>query len=772
MMKRTLCLLLAFVLCLTLLPGGALASAEAEEPMEEPAAEESPAEEQAPEEIPEAAEEETITEETSDTSVPAEEQAPEEPSQDGASDPYALIDSVWADYVRCTDNDLALDTGYYDENDRWVEVGHPWRIDCTPGAVAVNLTDGRKLEGSPYEVWQQVSAIFGEDIPFGWTSDETPENPWGEGTHSAYFVVGNKYYHYWVYVLKNPIASVQAEDVRRKTTDTYSTYWVDEEGNISGPYEFINGWPDRITVTTIQGAVITGTPAEVEEKLNQGNQRFTRGISIFWDSAALDPEHLWGVGEYPAIIDVNGVTADYTVTVIDDPVTSVSVEDITRLASDLSDWTEYYDALELTWAESEEPWRIDCYPYDAGITVTTADGGVYTGDPADVAAQLQEVYGCVFDYGWYNDQANPNDVWGPGTYTAYFWFAGAETEYGVTVAEVPVASVAVADVNRFTSDTVDFLYEYYGAVSTFQRIDCAPRDEEITVTLKDGSVFRGTALEVWDALEEYTGCRVSMTWDSDERPPENWWQAGAHTANLYVCGVGGEYTVNVVENPVRTLYVSGITRRTTDLSDWTEYYDEELGAWVDPGIPWRIDCMPTEITVGLPLGESITGDPYEVLAQIEERFGARPTLSLELEKVFNQKTQRWEEPTPANPWGEGTHTAELCLNGAKCTYLVTVVEDSDAKPIVTLAEDGRTAQVTGDLAGLYARVALILDNGGVSGLYVTQAPVGEDGGIDIPAFHVPGLTVRGVNVALVMSLDEITSPAPSTVSTASLFFAP
>ena len=197
MVKRTLCLLLALVLCLTLLPGGALASAEAEEPMEEPAAEEIPAEEQAPEEISEAAEEETITEEMSETSVPAEEQAPEEPSQDGASDPYALIDSVWADYVRCADNDLALDTGYYDENDRWVDPGIPWRIDCMPTEITVGLLFGESITGDPYEVLAQIEERFGARLTLSlelekvfnqktqqW-EEPTPANPWDEVTSPA-----------------------------------------------------------------------------------------------------------------------------------------------------------------------------------------------------------------------------------------------------------------------------------------------------------------------------------------------------------------------------------------------------------------------------------------------------------------------------------------------------------------------------------------------------------------------------------------------------------
>ena len=80
---------------------------------------------------------------------------------------------------------------------------------------------------------------------------------------------------------------------------------------------------------------------------------------------------------------------------------------------------------------------------------------------------------------------------------------------------------------------------------------------------------------------------------------------------------------------------------------------------------------------------------------------------------------------------------------------------------VTITADGKSANVMGDRTGLFARVALVLDNNGVSGLYVTQATINSDGTIVIPTFMVPGLTVTGINVALVPSLDDIISSTPT-----------
>ena len=84
-------------------------------------------------------------------------------------------------------------------------------------------------------------------------------------------------------------------------------------------------------------------------------------------------------------------------------------------------------------------------------------------------------------------------------------------------------------------------------------------------------------------------------------------------------------------------------------------------------------------------------------------------------------------------------------------------------PVVVLDPTGLTARAEG-FAGLCARVALILENDGVSGLYVTQAGIGADGTIAIPVLQVPGLTVRAVNIALVPTALDIQSAIPDVLA--------
>ena len=83
---------------------------------------------------------------------------------------------------------------------------------------------------------------------------------------------------------------------------------------------------------------------------------------------------------------------------------------------------------------------------------------------------------------------------------------------------------------------------------------------------------------------------------------------------------------------------------------------------------------------------------------------------------------------------------------------------------VTITEDGKQAFVVGSFDGLYARVSLALDNNGESGLYIAQAEIKADGEIVLPNLELPGITVQGVNVALVPTPDDVLSSQPMTLA--------
>ena len=118
--------------------------------------------------------------------------------------------------------------------------------------------------------------------------------------------------------------------------------------------------------------------------------------------------------------------------------------------------------------------------------------------------------------------------------------------------------------------------------------------------------------------------------------------------------------------------------------------------------------------------------------------------------VYNGTSEDWEKISI----GKGNSF----LTEARFTY------EEPESPTITIVPNGRTAKVTGDITGLYARVALIINNNGTSGLCVLQCMVNPDGSIVIPTFFLPGITVTGVCVALVKTLDDVSSSKPDAIA--------
>lgn len=103
------------------------------------------------------------------------------------------------------------------------------------------------------------------------------------------------------------------------------------------------------------------------------------------------------------------------------------------------------------------------------------------------------------------------------------------------------------------------------------------------------------------------------------------------------------------------------------------------------------------------------------------------------------------------------------LNNASASGAITIL--GGTAPTVEIP-DRNHAIVQGDTAGLYVRLALVLESGGRTGLYVTQVQIADDGTVAFPVFSMPGLTVKGINVTLVSSLSDIASRTPNFIATA------
>ena len=175
----------------------------------------------------------------------------------------------------------------------------------------------------------------------------------------------------------------------------------------------------------------------------------------------------------------------------------------------------------------------------------------------------------------------------------------------------------------------------------------------------------------------------------------------------------------------------------------------------------------------LPLTEPVELEEGDLFAVVF-RIGAAADNSLLIPSCFESSSWHAANETLSGQSfasfdGETWYDCKTLKN--EPNVRIKAFTDNFVPPLaVKLAPDGGSAKVSGDYSGLYARVALVIENRGVSGLYITQAVLNPDGRIVIPAFMIPGLTVKGVSVALVPTLDDIPSPRPEAAASDFLYF--
>ena len=179
------------------------------------------------------------------------------------------------------------------------------------------------------------------------------------------------------------------------------------------------------------------------------------------------------------------------------------------------------------------------------------------------------------------------------------------------------------------------------------------------------------------------------------------------------------------------------------------YLGDDLQASTTPSNAWSlsdgngmiVNGDTVEITnflaaSGTSLGDAASGEPTEPADEPSEEPNDEPSDEPSGEPSDEPSGEPSDEPS-GEPSGEPVST-ELK---------------------VTIAPDGSSAKVENLRDGQYVRVALLLDKSGETGLYVTQCGVAEDGSVILPAFNVPGLTVKGICVAVVDKLEDICAPA-------------
>ncbi len=551
----------------------------------------------------------------------------------------------------------------------------PWdRVDCWPdgATVTVTFTDEERapVSGRLYEVEDELR----EEFDLWWESDESWDNPWQPGEHTARFYVEGVCGEYAVTVLPDPVASLAIDPAhdtvyRFETDRRQQNGYDDGSGWIEHTWYQIDAWPRndeslRLTVTLTDGSVYSDTADKVQDDLNKAGYDNLLG----WHSSE-NPDKLWEADvTYACWLDAGGQSAEYWVSVQADPILSVTVDGgVRRVLGDCFESNDWVDDQNTVWMQH------DCYIRqndEAVLSVETTEG-TFSGDMDSVRRELSETFGTDIDLHWESGESREEPWEEPGEYLACAVVGGHRSEpYPVTLIENPIQELWADDVYHTVgmADYWDFEAEDWRAPGSYEYIDCNFDTINAVATLDGEELsFRGDEGGFHDWLQRNFRIDLNLSYRYAEEP-DHWEPGGEYDAIL---SLGPErepimetgYRLITVENPIRGIRIDyQHFLSTSRFESWS--YKPIDGWWAPTEKPWSQLNVTPYIHVLLADGEELEGSADEVFARLNGEL-EQPALHYYLVS----------EEQPDAPWYEGAHSALLIVGTTGYYYGFDIVDN-------------------------------------------------------------------------------------------------
>lgn len=416
----------------------------------------------------------------------------------------------------------------------------------TPYELTITFSDPDR-ESVTCSIWE-LSEVTGVESGYSYNSLEvqSPETPWGPGAHTITFAFGGCTTTYDFIIEESPIASVTAAPVSLALgSQGYERTEYDPELGSNVSYWFYSVYAREITVTfkDPSRAPITGTPEEIYDEIGAYPQTTS-------DQSC---KNQWGLGTYTATVSLLGVSGEFEVTIIEDPIESIEVifrqdkpyltenEDLYSYPltwGDYVDETYFEDGNEGFGGFGGPAWEhTEGYRYHVPQVIEKVILHFKDGVDADSFAN---------DFIITTDQKDSNR-WGVGTHTFTVEAHGYSQDFEVEVRaqENPIVSISVEDGIELLKNVDGEYYEWYETDEPPADIpfayDVGSKDPMVTLTYKDSS----TKTVAYSDLYRETGLYAYIVRGDSEDAP---WGVGEHTATLHLGWFTDEFTVTVYSN--------------------------------------------------------------------------------------------------------------------------------------------------------------------------------------------------------------------------------
>lgn len=392
--------------------------------------------------------------------------------------------------------------------------------------ATVNYDDGSSISGTLDEIANRTGL---------WTSYRGGQvaSPWKAGDNIQVIEIGSHSVNVICTVTESDIESISAvcdKPVIEGTNGYESNRW-NYETNVSEEYWRYDTYNLNViyTITFKDGSTVSGSKysSNVSEALG-GLE-----ISVYANQSS----NPWTVGENTAYAYLGGEICEFTCTVIETPVASISAVSTKDIIENTNGYESRY------WDDEKEEyvpyWCYHTSDSEPIITVNYKDGSVFTGTRDELYQKTNWEYGVSF----YENET----PWGVGEHTATLSFMGVSCEFVCNIIESPYESISVVTTKSVMEymDGHESSYWEGGEEIRYWRYRIEDFGPIVTVHLKDGSEIVGTTEDIY----EQTGINVSFSENQSEEP----WQAGENRVLASFGNLTYEFSCTVLASPIKSI---------------------------------------------------------------------------------------------------------------------------------------------------------------------------------------------------------------------------
>ena len=415
-------------------------------------------------------------------------------------------------------------------------------IEQTNGSVQSKYDPetGEAIEGSEYfHYWylpaltvyfkdnssQEIYGVLdwnGTHYGVSYEDDQSAETPWGVGEHTVTAELLGVTVDFTVEIIESPVERIEfAESATSPLIEgTHGEMSSEYDEETDSMVEYFKYW---YNIPKLTAYFKDGSSQEIYDGLDWNGEWYS--VSCADDQSTENP---WGVGEHTVTAEFMGVTADYTVEIVENPVARVELAEPApsqSIEGTHGDMTSEYDEETDSMVEYFKYW------YDTpALTVYFKDGS------------SQAVRGgLVWNGTWYSveteDDQSAKNPWGLGEHTVLLDFLGFKTEYTVEIVETPIESFSLTP-DRALIQGIDNPVEYLEVLQF-----------TMTVVMKNGSTIVGSV----DEICVQTGYSPDFMYDFSVGD----WGVGTHTVTVSFMGLTADVDIDMIENPYESISISG-----------------------------------------------------------------------------------------------------------------------------------------------------------------------------------------------------------------------